>query len=294
MDTPAVTTSPLRVCSFESRRATEMQSLIERLGGHAVVAPSMREIPLAENAAAFEFAERLLAGQIEIMVFLTGVGARALWEVLGARYPAEVLNDALARCTVVVRGPKPTAVLREWGVRIDHRAPEPNTWRELLQTLDSEVPLAGRTMAIQEYGIANPALYEALSQRGASVMPVPVYRWALPEDLGPLQSAIHSTISQQFDVLLFTSAQQVHHVLQVAEQGACQEQWRQAATRCVIGSIGPTASETLRELALPVDVEPTHPKMGPLVKETLQAAPALLPTVRQRSVHASAEPRSLP
>ena len=266
----------LRICSFESRRGTEMQSLIERLGGEAIIAPSLREIPLGNNPGALDFAAQLFAGRIDVMVFLTGVGARALLEVVELRFPREQFLSTLGNCVTVVRGPKPAAVLREWGVRIDHRVPEPNTWRELLQTLDASVPVSGRRVAVQEYGQPNSQLYAALEERGAFVTPVPVYRWELPEDLAPLESAIHRTIAGDFHILMWTSAQQVRHVLQVAEQLGVLEAWRAAASRTIMASIGPTCTEALAEERLPADFEPTHPKMGSLVKEAIAAAPALL------------------
>ena len=78
----------LRVVSFESRRATEMGELIRRQGGDPFVAPSMREAPIENNAEAFEFAEQLFRGDFDLMIFLTGVGTRALDKVLASRYPA--------------------------------------------------------------------------------------------------------------------------------------------------------------------------------------------------------------
>lgn len=249
-----------------------MHTLIERLGGVATVAPSMREVPLEENAAVFDFAERLLAGQIDIIVFMTGVGARALLDIWQTRYPAEQLYEALAQPTVVVRGPKPMTVLREWGVRIDHRVPEPNTWRELLETLDANVSLAGSTIAVQEYGEPNEELYQALHSRNATVLPVPVYRWAFPEDTGPLKDAIRGTIAGEFDVLMFTSAQQIVNTLQAAAEDGCEEEFRVATKNILIASIGPTASERLRSLGFQVDVEASPPKMGPLVRSTIEAA----------------------
>src|SRR5688572_9707230 len=128
---PAHTISPLRVCAFESRRGEDIRSLIERQGGIATVAPSMREIPLEQNSQAFAFAEDLLQGRFEIVVFLTGVGAKGLLEVLETRYSRESLFAALARTTLIVRGPKPAAVMREWQLKFDHQVREPNTWREL-------------------------------------------------------------------------------------------------------------------------------------------------------------------
>ena len=98
----------LRVVAFESRMATETARMIERLGGRAIVAPALREVPLEDNHAALEFAERMLAGQFDMVVFLTGVGVRALFEVMETRHPREALVAALAKTTVVVRGPKPT------------------------------------------------------------------------------------------------------------------------------------------------------------------------------------------
>jgi len=266
---------PFRVCSFESRRGEEMRSLLERQGLSATIAPSMRELPIGENPAAMQFAERLLAGEFDVVVFLTGVGARALFEAVAEAVSRDVLVAALNRCTVVVRGPKPVAVLKEWNVRIDHRAPEPNTWRELLGLLDAEVPMSGKRVAVQEYGVPNEELYRQLAARGADVTSVPVYRWGFPEDTAPLHDAIQRTIRGEFDGLLFTSAQQLVNVVQLAEQDGCRDAWLAAAKGCVIGSIGPTASETIREYGLPVHVEPSHPKMGTLVREFAEALPRL-------------------
>ena len=267
-----MTSAPLRVCSFESRRAPEIRSLLERQGASATVAPSMQEVPLEDNPAAFAFAEQLFEGRIHVVIFMTGVGARGLLDVVETRWPREQFFAALSNCTIVVRGPKPVVVLHEWGVRIDHRAPEPNTWRELLATLDASVPLAGKRVAVQEYGVPNLQFYKALESRQASVLSVPVYQWAVPDDVGPLQQAVRDTIAGHFDVLMFTSANQLHNVVQCARELGLEESWLVAAKRCRVASIGPTASETIRGYGLDVDLEPAHPKMGTLVKEVMQAA----------------------
>ncbi|MGE5193721.1 MAG: uroporphyrinogen-III synthase [Deltaproteobacteria bacterium] len=271
----------LRVCSFESRKGDEMRALIERQGGIVTVAPSMREVPLGENPEAFAFAERLFAGTIDIVILLTGVGTRALAEVIESNHSHEEFLAALQKCAIIVRGPKPAAVLREWKVRIDHQVAEPNTWRDLVVLLDAKVPVAGKRVAVQEYGAPNLELYEALEQRRAEVIRVPVYRWALPEDTGPLTAAVRGTIAGEFDVLMFTSAQQLRNVLAMAESAGVHDEWLAAARQCVIASIGPTASETLSEAGLPPDIEPEHPKMGHLVQAAAKAALAVLERKRK-------------
>ncbi len=254
-----------------------MASLIRRQGGEPTIAPSMREAPLEKHGPVFEFWDRLTAGEIDLVILMTGVGTQAMFDVLTSRMSREDLIAGMNSRPVCIRGPKPAVVLRNWTVRIDYRAPEPNTWREILTVLDTEgVPLAGQTVAVQEYGKPSTELYEVLRERGATVITIPVYRWELPDDLEPLKHAIRSTVSGEFDVLLFTSAQQAHHVLQVAEQLGLRDEWLAAANRCVIGSIGPTATETLVELNLKPDLEPERPKMGPLVSEVMSKAHGLL------------------
>ncbi|MBS0260828.1 MAG: uroporphyrinogen-III synthase [Planctomycetes bacterium] len=265
--------SDLSICAFETRKGSELRSLLERQGlTRITLTPSMREIPLAENTEAFRFAERLFAGEIDLVILLTGVGTRALAEVLDTRYPRADFLAALQRAQIIVRGPKPAAVLREWKVRIDYQVPEPNTWRDLLVLLDEKAPVAGRRVAIQEYGAPHPELCAALEQRGAQTFSVPVYRWALPEDTTPLRESVHKTIAGEFDVLLFTSAQQLRHVQEIAEAEGVLAEWRAALTQCVVASIGPTASETIREAGLPVDIEPEHPKMGHLAQAVARDA----------------------
>jgi uroporphyrinogen-III synthase len=238
-------------------------------------------VPLEQNEAAFRFAEDLLAGRVDLVVFLTGVGARALLEAISTRFDRERVLAALAQCRVMARGPKPVAVLREWGTRIDYRAPEPNTWRELVDVLDRErVPLAGRVVAVQEYGRPGEELCAALQARGADVRPVPVYRWALPEDVRPLETAIRRTLNGEFDLLLCTSANQITNVLEVAARLGLHDEWLAAANQCVIASIGPTASEALREAGVPPDLEPSHPRMGQLVREACEQASRVLAAKR--------------
>lgn len=280
-----VTGRRLRVCSFESRKQGEMRSLIERHGGLATIAPSLREVPLSDNVAVFEFLDRLLAKQVQVILFMTGVGAKALLEVIESRLDRATFFQALQECCVIVRGPKPTSVLREWGVRIDHRAPEPNTWRELLSVIDAGLQfpptanateLRNQTIAIQEYGLPSHELYDALKERGANVLPVPVYRWELPEVTQPLETAIRDCVAGGFDVLLLTSAQQIRNVLEIASRMGLRESFLAAANRLVVGSIGPTCSEALREVGLHVDLEPSHPHMGHLVRESLDFSKQIL------------------
>lgn len=267
----------LRVAAFESRMADQMIQLIERYGGRPLVAPSMREVPLEQNADVLRLGERLLAGEFDMVIFLTGVGTRFMLKVLDMRWPREQILAALGKTMTVVRGPKPLAVLRENGMQPTVAVPEPNTWRDLVKALDAlGKPLQGMTVAVQEYGVSNAELLAALDARGMRVTRVPVYQWQLPEDTEPLRKAVHALLAGQVDVVLFTNAVQVEHVMRMAEQLGGADRLRVALSRTVVSAVGPIVAERLRTYQLPVDFEPSHPKMGIHVKETSERAAELL------------------
>jgi uroporphyrinogen decarboxylase len=273
---PATGFDGLLVGAFESRLAAEMSRLIEAHGGRPMVAPSMREIPLEENREALDFGDRLLAGHWDVFILLTGVGLKTLVTALETRHTRARIVEALGKVTRVCRGPKPVAALKALGLSPGITVPEPNTWMELLRTLDEKADVAGRRVAVQEYGISNLELLQGLRERGAEVTRVPVYRWGLPHDLAPLRTALQAIADGQVPVVLFTNANQVENVMQVARDAGLDERVRAALARGVVASVGPIASESLRNHGLAVDVEPPHPKMGPLVKEaSLRCHPIL-------------------
>ena len=271
----------LRVVSFESRRAIEIAELIRRQGGDPFVAPSMREIPIEDNPEAFAFAERLFRGEFDMMIFLTGVGTRALDKVLASHFPPDAFAEALREITIVARGPKPAAALREMRVPVTINVPEPNTWREVLAAIAGRVE---QRIVVQEYGKSNTDLLAGLRESGAEVTPVRVYQWELPEDLRPLREAVRRIVAGQADVAVFTTSIQINHLFRIAAEGGLEDPLRAALGRMLLASIGPTTSETLEEFGLKPDLVPSHPKMGFLVKETAEQATAILH--RKRGMHA--------
>lgn len=273
----------LRVLVLESRRARELGLIVTSYGGEPLVAPSMREVPIESNAEAVRFIDDLIAGEFDVVILLTGVGSRVLLDIVqrvqGTR---KRLIEALKEAVVVCRGPKPLAVMREIDVPVFLTAPEPNTWRELLAALDerkSELSLDGLNVAVQEYGASNPDLLAGLESRGARVTPVPVYQWALPEDVEPLRKAVRAVADDALDVVLFTTATQAVHLMKIAEELGLADRVRAGLRRMVVGSIGPTTSEELRQRGIQIDLESSHPKMGFLVREAAERSADIL---RQR------------
>ena len=266
----------MTVAAFESRMALELTRLIERYGGRPLVAPVLREIPQDDNSAVHEFGDRLMDGRVDLLILMTGIGATTLFDLLKVRYPWQSILSALQQTTLVARGPKSVASLKSAGLQATLTVPEPNTWHDILVTIDAHRPVKSLRVAVQEYGVSNPDLLRALEQRGAEVFPVPIYKWALPEDLGPIRQALDEIIAGRVQVMLITNAAQVDHVMNVLEQDGKVEPFREALAKTLVASIGPTASERLRHHHWTIDFEPSHPKVGVLVKELSEQALTLL------------------
>src|SRR3989338_211773 len=114
----------LNVVIFETRHAKTMADLVALQGGNPQSAPSMKEVPLGDNPAVFDFAEQWFAGGVDVLVLLTGVGTRVLAEALATRFSREKIMEAFRKTCLIPRGPKPARVLKEWGIPYALTVPE--------------------------------------------------------------------------------------------------------------------------------------------------------------------------
>jgi uroporphyrinogen-III synthase len=272
----------LRVLSLESRRADLMEQSIRRHGGEPFVAPSVKEVPFEQHEEAYRWAERLFAGEFDLVVLMTGAGLTYLRDVLVERYPVEKFSGALRRVTIVARGPKPVAVLQEMGVTARITVPEPNSWREIVPVIAARPE---RRITVQEYGRSNPEFVSALQELGAEVSGISIYRWGLPDDVGPLREAVRRIAHRECDVVLFTTSIQLTHLLEVAAGMGLEGEVRRALEEdLVIGSVGPVMNAALADAGLCPDIIPAHPKMAVLVRAAAEMSASIL--LRKRRIPA--------
>lgn len=257
----------LRVAIFESRFKDEFANLVRKQGAEPLVGPTMVEALLTLGDEHRAFVAALRAGELDIMLALTGVGQRKLAALIEPIMSRDELREHLSRILVAARGPKAVAGLKDLGVRPAVTAPEPYTWQDLLRTLEAHTSLENKRVAVQQYGVPHERLTQALEARGARVTQVPVYRWQLPDDLAPLEQVIEALCQGRVDAVLFTSAPQVGALVEVAKRMGQEQPLRTALARVAIGSVGPSCTEGLRNFELEPDFEPEHGKMGHLVLE---------------------------
>ena len=253
-----------RVALLESRLGEQLAELVSREGALPLHAPALAEVPDTDPQLLGAFLDACAARRPDLFVFQTGVGTRALFEAAQQLGRAEELLALTAQARVAVRGPKPTAVLRGRQVRIDLAARDPHTTRELVAELDA-MPLDGAHVVVQRYGESNLELEHYLRERGAEVIELPLYRWALPDDTGPLSALLDALEQGSLDAVVFTSAAQVRNLFEFGRARDRVPVLRAGLARTKVISIGPVCTRALEAAGVAVYAEPRPPKFGALM-----------------------------
>lgn len=257
----------------ESRRAAEMATLVTKLGGTPYSAPAVREVPRRDRGPALAAIERIVRGEVDAVIFMTGVGARALFALAAEVGQREALLGALRHRLVVTRGPKAVAALREAGLTPDV-VPAAPTSQGILAALAAR-DLRGQRVAVQLTGDEHRLLVDELRARGAAVLDIPLYEWALPEDVQPLERLVRDLAAGRVDVIAFTSAPQVRHLFLVAEGlGLAEPVAAALRDRVVTAAVGPVCGGALKERGITPAIEADKGTMGALVHAIAQRVSA--------------------
>jgi uroporphyrinogen-III synthase len=262
----------MRVALLEARRESELGSLVRRHGGEPVCVPALREVE-CDCAGSAALAIDASAKEGAVVALATGVGLDrwlAIAATLGRR---EELHAALAKATLVCRGPKPVAVLKREGLVAQVRAPAPHTTKEFLSALEG-VDVHDRDAVFIHDGGGSHTVPDALSARGARVVEVQPYAWALPRDPAALRELVGDIVAGRVDAVAFTTQIQAKHLFDVAESLGSRVALAEALrARVTVAAIGPTTARVLADLGAPAHVVPAQSSMGAMVLALLKPAP---------------------
>jgi uroporphyrinogen-III synthase len=254
-----------RIGLLEARLSSELADLVRREGGEPVCAPSVTEAPVDVAPLLPELIDDITRGRVQLVVLLTGAGTTSLLDQARTAGTYEPMVAALRAVTTVCRGPKPAAVLRKHGIPVHLNARSPHTTTELLEILPRSL-VAEQGIALLHDGGGNPALVDALRERGASVRELHSYEWRIPDDVRPIETLIAQLVDGRLDAVAFTNQVQVRHLFEIGGRMGRGAALRYALHhRTVVGSIGPTCSAALEAHDIAPHVVASPPKMRPLV-----------------------------
>jgi uroporphyrinogen-III synthase len=261
-------TQPLEgitVAILEHRFTKEFATLFERFGATTDACPLLEEKPVENREQLQAFVRRVVSGYFDAMIFLTGVGARFLISEAESIGVKNEFLAALEKLTIVVRGPKPVAALRQFGIRVDVTPDNPTT-EGVIEALRNR-DLEGLRVGIQLYGTPNPQLVTALEAKGAKVTPVQVYAYGAAADSTAVGALIERILDGRVQVIAFTTAPQVRLLFDFAGQlGVTETLGKALGGSIVIASIGEVTSRALKEKGLTARIVPRISKMGAMAQ----------------------------
>lgn len=254
-----------------ARRSEELGALLHRRGARVVYAPAIRIVPVDDDAALLAATRDCVDAPIDIAVATTGIGFRGWMEAAQGWGLDDALRDRLGAATLLARGPKARGAIRAAGL-VDDWAPESESSAEVLDHLLAQ-DLRGRRIVVQLHGEPLPDFAESLEAAGAEVVTVPVYRWVLPDEVGPLRRLVEAVAAASVDCVTFTSAPAVSSLLEIAREAGLHEQVLAAFERDVVAAcVGPVTAARLERLGVPT-VQPGRSRLGALVRSIVDHLP---------------------
>lgn len=255
-----------------ARRREELATLLERRGARVVQAPAIRIVPLEDDAELLSATHSCVERPPDVVVATTGIGFRGWMEAADGWGQGDALRDRLATATLLARGPKAKGAIRAAGLA-DHWSPPSESSTEVLDYL-LQRDLEGARVAVQLHGEPLPDFTDALEAAGAEVVPVPVYRWVLPEDVGPLERLVEAVVGGTVDCVAFTSAPAVASLVEMAERSGQVPAVLEAFRHSVMPAcVGPVTAARLERLGVPT-TQPQRARLGALVREIAAELPA--------------------
>ncbi|WP_406372254.1 uroporphyrinogen-III synthase [Streptomyces sp. NBC_00647] len=254
-----------------ARRADELGALLQRRGATVVHAPALRIVPLADDSELLDATKELVANAPDVVVATTAIGFRGWVEAADGWGLGEELLARLRGVELLARGPKVKGAIRAQGLT-EEWSPSSESMAEVLDRLLDE-GVDGRRVAVQLHGEPLPGFVESLRAAGAEVIPVPVYRWMPPEDIGPVDRLLDAALTRGLDALTFTSAPAAASLLSRAEDRGLHAELLAALHHDVLPAcVGPVTALPLQAHGIDT-VQPERFRLGPLVQVLCQELP---------------------
>ncbi len=272
----------IRIALTGTRKAQETAEYVRRLGGIPIVAPALDTTPIdGTGDAAVDPVGALgdlIGSDAALVIFLTGVGARALLRLAESVGREAELRSTLERAKVVARGPKALGALKGAKVRVDWM-PNVATVEAILAGLD-QFEIAGRTVGIQWSGFVDDRMREELQRRSGRVVELDLYRHVAPANEAPVLALIDGIRGGVVDFLTFTSAIAVREFFALAERHGRDDELLAAlqAGSTIPVAVGPVTGGALADAGLSEYVVPAIHTTGGMFRAIEEWLAANRPT----------------
>ncbi len=241
---------------FETRRQREFSAMFAARGAQVVACPLIFPESRGVEEPVRTFIEEAIAGKFAVVIFYTGIGIQAVLDAAQHLDKYDALKDALARMTVIARGPKGKGALKRHNLTPDFLADPPTT--EGLIKLVEGLDVRGKGAAVALAGDQpSSGLAKALERGGGQVYQFAPYHYRLPEDLSEIRAFMQRLLAGEIGLLAFTTPPQVTILMDAAEKLGLVQNLRETMNSSVtVAAVGTVTAGTLARYGVKVSVRP--------------------------------------
>lgn len=232
-----------------------------KLGWTPFIVHAVELKPLDKSIIHEEFSKVIAESPVDWLVFMSSTGVDAFFDMLQSH--SNVLPSALGEIRIMAVGPKTSEALERRGVR-KPIVPEDYNSSGIVDHL-SEFGSRGQRVVLFRSSAADERLAGALALRGLTVKTITTYQSAIPSNLVSMLTFISRLEDQRFKAVLFTSAVSASNLFGLAE-GHRSSRLLHLLRSCIVGAIGPSTADRLRELG----VNPIVPRRY-LIEDAVEA-----------------------
>jgi len=247
------------------RRSDEQIRLLTSRGATCVHGPVIKTHPLGSEDELVSATREVVEQRPDIVVLTTGVGVRGWLEAAEAAHLGDALGEVLAQAELFARGPKAVGALATAGYDAAWRAPSAR-YDDIIEGLSSN-DVSNKRIAVQLDGAGAAGLCESIETLGAKVIPVPIYRWSMPDDTGPAERLLRAVAERRVDAVTFTARPAVDNFFELAALHDLTDDVTDAITNDVEAHcVGPVCAAGFTDLGIDRVHVPERHRLGALVQ----------------------------
>lgn len=251
------------------RRAHQQVKYFESRGASVRWVPVLRTVEGADRAGLHDMTSRVIANGLDLLIAHTGQGLTWWLDTVPANDRAE-LDGVLAATQVMTRGSKASSAARRCGLNVVWQAPN-ELVSDLVEHLAS-MNLSGSRCAVLLDGNDDHQVADTARVRGADVIELEVYRYAVPHDVGDIDRLIDDIIAGRIDAVTFTSSPTIRHLRSIADESGRLKDLDVAFTAvCRPAVVGPVCAATAAAASWDQVIEPATARLIPMLDAVVEA-----------------------
>ena len=250
--------------------ASEFIALAEQNNANPIPLPTIELVSKGEKIVD-DFLNLMNAENPDYSLFLSSKAVKILFDTAKEIGKFEKLRLAVANTMVMSVGPKTTATLNTYGIKVNHE-PQNNSSVGVGEKF-SQINAVGKKVIIPRSGASNPFLKDLLNKIGINVVELHLYDVCAFRDTTQWNGFRELFSQNKVNGVIFTSASSVRGFFEIMQKDYEKTDLINRLSAISLVCIGPFTSEELTKLNVPCVVSTVHTVAGAFeaMKNTLTA-----------------------